>query len=92
MTIYSILNGVNRYILNPIIVLFFVIALVVFFWGIFEMIGNAASEDVRERGKKNMLWGLVGMFIMMSVYGIIHILLNTFGIPTPAYLGGVVPN
>ena len=38
------------------------------------------NEEEREKGKKNMLWGIIGMTIMVGVFGIITIILNTFGI------------
>jgi len=56
------------------------VSLVVFLWGIVEFIAKFDSEEVKERGKRNMLWGLVGMFIMFSVFGIIRLILGTFAI------------
>ena len=76
----TFLNGVNQFILNPLIVLLFFIALIVFLWGLFRFISNAASEEARETGKRNIMWGIIGMFIMIAVYGIIKIILGTFGI------------
>lgn len=87
ITINSLLGKINEFILNPIIILLFVVALVVFFWGLVEFIYKAGSEDGRETGKRNMIWGIVGMVVMVSVYGIIRLVLNTFGIPYPDYLG-----
>ena len=87
MTINSLLGKINEFILNPIIILLFVVALLVFFWCLVEFIYKACSEDGRETGKRNMIWGIVGMVVMVSVYGIIRLVLNTFGIPYPDYLG-----
>jgi len=39
---------------------------------------NLDKGGEHEEGKKHMLWGIVGMFIMASVYGIIALLDNTF--------------
>lgn len=86
MSITSLLNKINQHILNPLIALVFAIALVVFFWGIVEFIMNPNDNRAKEQGKQNILWGLVGMFIMVGVYGIIRLILNTFGIPNPPYL------
>jgi len=84
--ISTFLGKVNQFILNPLIVLMFVVALVVFFWGLVEFIYKAGSEEGREVGKRNMIYGIVGMFIMVGVYGIINLILSTFGLDTPAYL------
>ncbi len=86
LNIHSFLNKVNQFILNPIIVLMFAVALITFFWGLVEFIYKAGSEDGRETGKRNMLWGIIGMFIMVGVYGIIKVILSTFGIGAPDYI------
>lgn len=82
-TITTFIYKVNEVILNPLIILLFAVALIVFFWGIFEFIAQSSSDEARERGKKNMVWGIIGMFIMFSVFGIINIILGTFGIEPP---------
>jgi hypothetical protein len=64
----------------------FTIALIVFIWGLVEFISKAGSEEGRETGRRNMLWGIAGMFIMVSVYGIITLILNSFGLSSPEYL------
>ena len=82
--INELLNRINTYVLNPLILLAFAIALVVFMVGLVKFI---ASDKEREEGKKKILWGLVGMFIMISAYGLIQLVLNTFSINGPNYLG-----
>ncbi len=84
MTVEPLLNKINQFILNPIIGLAFAVALLVFFWGIFQFIASETADAKREEGKKKILWGLVGMFIMFSAYGLIRLLLGIFGI-TPGY-------
>ncbi len=80
ISIEGFLNKVNIFILNPLILLVFAIALLVFLYGVLQFIRNADSETGRVEGKKNIGWGLFGMFIMMSAYGLIRIILNTFGL------------
>ena len=69
-------------IINPFIVLLFAMALVYFFWGLVQFIAGADDETKRGTGKKHMVWGVIGLVIMIGVFGIINILLNTFGIPS----------
>lgn len=71
---------VNEKIINPAIEFIFIIALVIFLWGVMEFIRGAANEKKRAEGKEHMLWGFVGFLIMLGVYGIINLLVNTFGI------------
>lgn len=83
MSIDALLDRISNAILNPFIILLFAASTAVFIWGVVKFIAGAADDKVREEGKKNILWGVVGMFIMMSVFGIINVLLGTFDIPYP---------
>jgi hypothetical protein len=77
----ELVKRVNAVILNPFIVFLFAVALVYFIYGVFEFLANAESEDARTKGKQHMLWGVIGMFIMMAVFGIMQVIINTIGIP-----------
>lgn len=68
--------------------LIFAIALLVFFWGIFQFVANASEGAERDKGKKKILYGLIGMFIMFSAYGLIRLTLGTFGVEPPEYIEG----
>lgn len=84
MAITEFLNKINQYILNPLILLAFAVAFLVFFWGVFQFINSQTTDTNREEGKRKIFWGLFGMFIMVSAYGLINLILSTFGI-TPGY-------
>ena len=51
-----------------------------FVWGLVEFIMDLDEGAHRQEGIDHMKWGIVGMFITMSVYGIITLLDNTFGL------------
>ena len=86
MSADSLMIGINIYVIRPLLVLLFAIAILLFFWGLAQFILNAGSEDGRSIGKKHMLWSIVGLLIMFGVYGIVVMLTNTFGIPLPPLL------
>jgi hypothetical protein len=75
----AFIHGVNQYILNPVIVLMFAAAVLVFAYGIFEYFIHADSGDARATGRNHMIAGVIGMFIMVSVFGIVRLVLNTIG-------------
>ena len=50
--------------IRPAIIFLFLLATVVFIWGLIEFIANADSEEGRTRGKRNIIYGIVGMTIM----------------------------
>ena len=79
----GIVESLNREIINPLIVLLFALALTFFLWGIFNFIRQSDSDEAREVGRRHILWGLVGMVVIISVIGILQILANTFGFDLP---------
>jgi len=69
-----IINTIN----NIIVPVLFAIAFIVFLWGAFQtFILGANSEEVKEKGKNLMLWGLIGFFVMVSIWGLVNILTGT---------------
>ncbi|GMQ95224.1 MAG: hypothetical protein BMS9Abin13_337 [Patescibacteria group bacterium] len=78
----TFLAKVNEQILNPLIMLLFALAIVYFLWGTFEFIRDYDSVDARDKGKKHMVWGIIGIFIMVAVFGIMRLIASTFGIDT----------
>ena len=73
-------------IVNPVIYFIFGLALLYFLYGVLVFIINAADESARDTGKKHMLWGVIGLFIMVSVYGIIRVVIGTLGADVPPTL------
>ena len=65
-------------IIQPTILLLFALAFLVFFWGIFQMVKGADNEEEVKKGKRNLLWGLVGLVIMFGASGVIAIIKGTF--------------
>jgi hypothetical protein len=78
-TAQTIVNKVVEYVLNPAILLLFSFGLLVFVFGLTEFLYNLSKGGNTDNGRSHMLWGLLGMFIMVSVFGIIRLLNNTFG-------------
>lgn len=85
MTAARLLNNIITVVVNPVILLLFALALLIFVWGIVEFINSQTADAKRKEGQKKIIWSLVGMLIMFSAYGIIRLILNTFGIPSPSY-------
>jgi uncharacterized membrane protein len=71
------INMINN-VLTPLI---FAIAFIVFIWGIVKyfIFGGHEPESQKE-GRQLMLWGIVGFAVMLSVWGLVHILTGTLNI------------
>lgn len=58
--------------LMPILIGF---AVILFFWGIVKYLWSAAGDiDAHNEGRKLMAWGVVAIFIMVSIWGIVAVL------------------
>ncbi|HEY4488130.1 MAG TPA: hypothetical protein VJB97_01290 [Candidatus Paceibacterota bacterium] len=64
-------------IINPIILVVFAFGFFIFTWGMVQFLWNMRGGEVKEDGKQHMLWGIIGMLIMVSVYGIISLIDDT---------------
>ena len=73
----ELLNRISTFIINPIIYLLFAAAFVIFVWGLVQFVAHLDNEEARSTGGKHMIWGIIGMVIMVSVNGIIYIIQNT---------------
>ncbi len=75
-------GAVVTQIINGVLVpLVFAIAFIVFIWGVFQyFIAGGHDEEAKEKGKSLMLYGLIGFFLMVSVWGLVNILVGTFNL------------
>ena len=53
-----------------------------FLWGLLKFIFRiGGDENAVTEGKNLMIWGLVGLTVMVSIYGILRFLSAEFGFP-----------
>jgi hypothetical protein len=68
-------------IMNQLIYLILGASLVVFLYGIFKLaFVDGLKPESREQARKFMFWGIVSLFVMVSVWGLVNILkVSLFG-------------
>jgi uncharacterized membrane protein YidH (DUF202 family) len=76
----SFISKVNETIVNPLIILLFALALVFFFYGVVEFLSNPESDEKRTKGRSHMIWGIVGITIMMGVWFILNVVMSSLNI------------
>jgi hypothetical protein len=70
----------SHIIIDPIIALLFGVGLLVFVFGVAEFFFEfnvRGKESSKEAGKQHMLWGVIGMFVMVSAVAILQLISNT---------------
>lgn len=66
-------------LIRPLVPLLIGLGVVVFIYGVLVLMFSEGGEK-KEEGKQYMLWGIVGIFVMVSVWGLVNILKGTFGL------------
>jgi hypothetical protein len=56
------------------------LALLAFFWGVAMFIFAQADESKKVEAKKIMIWSVVALFVMVSVWGLVRFINNALGI------------
>jgi len=72
-----VLEKIKSLILEPFIAFLMALAIIYFLFGLYKFISGFDNQTARDEGKKHMLWGVVGVAIMTSVYGLITIISST---------------
>jgi uncharacterized membrane protein (DUF373 family) len=90
----QLMQNLSTYIIDPAMILLFTAGFVVFLYGLVVFLWHLKDGGGHDEGVNHMLWGILGMFIMVSVWGIIGLITNTIGVdlrnPTdPSRLDGI---
>ncbi len=78
-SVVTLMKSINKVIINPIILFLFALALAYFLYGVAQYLLNSDSEEIKTKSKSHMLYGVIGLFIMVAVFGIMRLVLNTVG-------------
>jgi hypothetical protein len=76
----TVLSSITCIISGSVIPLIFALALATFLWGIVQYVMNSEGEVKKEEGRQFMVWGIIALSVMISVWGLVKILGETFGI------------
>jgi hypothetical protein len=83
---FAALDGVKgllsaiREILGLIVPIVVGLAVIYFFWGLAQFILHSNDSKVRDEGRSRMIWGIVALFVIFSIFGIINWIGSTIGI------------
>lgn len=66
----DLIRGIKT-IIGLLIPVAFALALLFFFWGMAKFVLKAGEESGREEGKEIMKWGIIALFVIASIWGIV---------------------
>jgi hypothetical protein len=78
----DILGRLKYEVLWPAMTVIFAAGFLLFIWGLVKFLWHVeeGSSSSSSEGRQHMIWGIVGMLIMVSFWSIIALLDNTFGL------------
>jgi len=62
--------------LNTIIIFLFLVATVIFLWGVVRYISAAGDEEKTKEARQMIIWGIIFLAVMVAVWGFVNIVLD----------------
>jgi hypothetical protein len=79
-TILGIICTIGN-ILNTIIPFLITLGILYFVWGVVTYV-ISADEEQKTKGRDKMIYGIIGLAVIVSVWGLVNILVKTFDVGT----------
>lgn len=78
-TIEGVISKVKDVLLQ-VVSLLIVVGTIVFMWGIIRYVSAGDDETKVEEGRRLIIFGLIGLAVMVSVWGLVKLIADTFGV------------
>ncbi|MDQ3075716.1 MAG: hypothetical protein M3Q34_01135 [bacterium] len=79
-TFAGLLDYISCILGSSVMGVIFALAIVYFMWGVVQYTLYPDEEAKKEKGKSMMIWGIIALTVMFSVYGLIRVTRSTFGL------------
>ena len=63
---------------NTFIYVLVALAVIFIVWNVVMYLIRGGDEEGRKAARNNVIWGIVGLFVIVSIWGLVNILTNTF--------------
>ncbi len=68
-------------ILNLVVPILITLGIIYFIWGVITYV-IGSDEEAKEAGRNRIIFGIIGLAVIIGVWGLVKILTNTFGVNT----------
>ena len=82
--IKGLIGVIEKIIKESVIPLLVTLAVFYFIWGVVKYIQNAGDEEKRKEGAKMMTYGIIALFVIIAMWGLVNVLMGTFNLETSA--------
>ena len=76
----SLVQFVIEGIFSPLTALLVALAVLYFFIGVITFIRSGDNESERSKGRNQIIFGLIGLAVMVSVWGLVSLFTTSFGL------------
>jgi hypothetical protein len=75
----SLLQGLGE-LIDIAIPLLIALAILLFIWGLVVFIFAQGDDDAKKQGRSLMVWGVIALFVIVSVWGLVALLNQITGV------------
>jgi hypothetical protein len=75
----TVMKRLAEHLLGPVEMVVFAAGFMLFMFGLVKYLWVLGDGGEQNEGKQHMLWGIIGMFLMISTWAVISLIDNTFG-------------
>lgn len=77
-------------LLNAVVPVLIALGVVYFVWGVISYV-IASDEEAKAAGKNRIIFGIIGLAVIIGLWGLVNILTRTFGVDAGAGARGGYP-
>lgn len=77
-TLFGVLCRVGEF-LNSIVPVLIAFGVVMFVWGVISFV-VANDEEAKTKGRDRIIFGIIGLAVIIGLWGLVNLLRNTFGL------------
>jgi len=67
-------------LLDSLIPIIITLAVIYLFYGVAKYVMAAGDEEKQKQGRSIMIYGVIGLFVIVSIWGLVGVVQSTFGV------------
>lgn len=76
----GLMGNIASKVINPISKMLVALGFMYFLYGVGKYLKSPGEQKTVEEAKQAMIWGVLGMFVMVSVWGLVTVVIDTLGL------------
>ena len=77
---FSSFIAVAYSVVTNLVIVVIGIGLLVFLWGVVQYITAGADEERKKSARSLMIWGIIGLFVMVAAWGLVRLIASIAGV------------